>query len=191
MDMLMRPSPKPQSLLMFHVGYGHPLQIPVSETYGCVIADSLGSAGDSMTGECPSSTVTAILSHKNSDRKLRIDLEPNWQYDPRKVLFSGRVDGIIKAKFSPVTIAQMLGGLRDHGWHLFPPCNCEAGVLLAPVKTHWFTAEVSELSDAVEVWNSKILFSDCGGEDTGLYIHAAGDIGSQVFAYRYSNSRRW
>jgi hypothetical protein len=190
MDMLMRPSPKPQTLLMFHVGYGHPLQIPVSEN-GYVIADNVGSAGVSMTDECPSSSVAAILSHKNSHRKLRINLEPNWQYDPRKVLFSGRVDGTIKAKFSPVTIGQILGGLSDHGYHVFPRCNCETGAFQALVKNYWFTAEVSELFDAVEVWNSKILFSDCGGEDTGLYIHAAGYTGSQVFCVRYSNSRRW
>jgi hypothetical protein len=184
-DLMLRPSVFPESLVKFHIGQGQPLQLPVNEN-GFILA----SAGDYPVQDLnplPSENLPRIdvLQTRKSDRNLRIDLEPHWEGDARKVIFRVRFQGQLKCSFSPERLArallntdecdgplesQVVGceyeseGPQEHGQRELPISGAE-----------WRSMEISQL---LQIYSPDVLFR--APDDTSICIHAGGDMVSQV-----------
>ena len=108
MDVMLRPSLCPLAVNRFHVSYGQPLQIPVSET-GYVIPQSSWRPTDMGILDPMSFPIASSLKSTKPDRKIRIDLEPCWEEDPRQVVFRARVDGVPVYTFSALRLIGKVG----------------------------------------------------------------------------------
>ena len=188
-DLMIRPSVFPESLVRFHVQRGQPLQIPVNEN-GFIIA----SDGDPRLNGKPlpieNLPVIEVLRSQKSDSKLRIDLEPHWEGDPRKVIFRVRCQGQLKCSFSPERLASALVTTDEFNGPLeFQVVDCNHkhegdqedrhGQRELPVSgAEWRTMAVSQL---VHIYSQTALFR--APDEVSVYIRAGGDMASQVLCF--------
>jgi hypothetical protein len=184
-DMMIRPSIFPESLVRFHIQRGQPLQLPVNEN-GFILA-SVGDNPRRKAEPLPIEKLSAIdvLRSQKSDNSLRVDLEPHWEGDPRKVIFRVRCQGQLKGSFSPERLACTFLNTEECDGPLESQvvgCKCEQdgyqehghGQCEVPI-SGWRSMEISQL---VHTYSPDMLFR--APDDVSICIHAGGDMASQV-----------
>ena len=195
MDMLLHPSLNPRSFLEFHIRQGQPLQFPVTDL-GFVVAgvdDNKREHGrvDVKTAEFP---VATTLKSQESDRKPRVDLEPHWESDPRRVVFRARIDGVLKCSFSPTLLIFQLGHFKDASKALKSEtyivsceCNEPSSECSVPESERWKIVELSQLLDSDATSSSSHVdrsffpvYDGLARQHDPLFIRAARDTVAQV-----------
>jgi hypothetical protein len=204
-DISLNPSLRPESLVEFHIQQGQPIEFPVDESgfiagysntvFGQVDddieVDSDIDENDGVPFDPADLPKSAVLRRGLSDRKIRIDLEPCWDSDPRKVIFRVRVDGILKCNIYPRRVplaiiktfsdrerrSELYGVLSD------VPCECDSPKNEIAVSTteSWRVMKISQLIDKVTSASEfdVVRFDKIEGGDR-IFIPAGGDVGSQV-----------
>ena len=162
MDIALHPSLQPNSLIKFHTGFGQPLQIPVSDR-GFVVT-YVGNRGLSKRHTKIDTSVLPALqttTRQPLEHKIRIDLEPYWEIEPRQVVFRARVDGVVKCTFSPLQLIDecMTLAQEDEGrLHLVNcECQCRSDQVEVLMAQKWKKLEISQ------------LLNICGSRPTTLF----------------------
>lgn len=101
MDLLLRPSTRPESTNRCQIQFEQPLQIPVNEDDFVIAESSLIYASEAKIIEVSDLPKANVISSHPSDIKIGIDLEPSWESDPRCVRFRARINEILACSFSP------------------------------------------------------------------------------------------
>jgi len=185
-DLMIRPSIFPESLVRFHIQHGQPLQLPVSEN-GFILA--AGQDPMMRSEPLPIENLPAIdvLQTQKSNNNLRIDLEPHWEENPRKVIFRVRCQGLLKCSFSPERLARAFLNVEECDGLLesqIVGCKYEQdafhedghGHCEVPISSgEWRSMEISQL---VNIYSQNVLFR--APEEFSVCIRAGGDIPSQV-----------
>jgi hypothetical protein len=182
MDILLRPSVCRQSILEFHIQYGQPLQLPVSDD-GFITAEPALVYTRDPCGKVDLPT-TNVLSPLHSDCKVKIDLEPCWETNPRTVIFRSRVDGVLVCSFSPDNLLCPLTG-QNNRFH-FVTCDCElsSDKITVPVPGRpWTVMKISQFLVS-NFTPTRVDFGVIADEICDwmrpIYINASGDVGAQV-----------
>jgi len=141
-NLLVSPSVQPDSLLYYHVQYGQILHLPMDDS-GYVRA-AAGTRGVSRLTLNPEPDTT-LLQSGASNANVRIDVEPDWEGDPRTVIFRARVDGLPRTSFSPLVVATRLSSRKFRA-----ECQCRqfAETLEVKIAERWQDASVMQLIHA-------------------------------------------
>jgi hypothetical protein len=136
------------------------------------------------SGNLPSidAPITNFLSAHQFDRRVRIDFEPDWEDDPRTILFRARVEGMVKYIFRPRQLIDMLTNGGDSALAVrIISCNCRTPVFEIPVplSEKWKALEMSQLIGVV-VEPDEILKPLIPRSENSLCIYTAGDVASQA-----------
>ena len=182
MDMLLRPSVLPESTCQFQIQFGQPLQIPVNEDGFVIAENSFVYTTVAKSIEISDLPRAATLSSRPSDITIRIDLEPSWETDPRRVIFRARVNGIVKCNFSPeyliipLVTPVTMKGYRINNFH-FASCQCAKPSDDVPVPSRsWSCMDMSQFIDSN---HDKMNHIASSGEGL-ICVHAGRDVGAQV-----------
>jgi len=217
-DIAFNPSVRPESLVEFHVQQGQPVGIPVDERgfiagYCDTVVDDIDDddVDDDHRDEMDEIEATpnlhveesdlvpfesaelSKLCAEGSDRKIKIDLEPCWYCDPRRVIFRVRIDGILKCSIYPRRLClaiihsfndqNRLGGRQSILSSI--PCRCEQGKsdiapAISPAKP-WRVIKMSQVVDKVTFrMDSDVDKWKEMDDKTHIALLARGDVGSQV-----------
>jgi hypothetical protein len=197
MDVVLRPSLRQIAINQFHVRYGQPLQIPISDT-GFVVAPSSHGRPDVRTLNTSPFPISKNLKSERPDRKIRIDLEPWWEEDPRQVVFRTRVNGALLYTFSPCRLINLLRGRRatqavsvNKGNSVqLMSCDCNGFLneISVPESQRWRTFEISQFLDLFDNactsitagFDRSLLLKSEDESNDPIFIHAAGDPAAQV-----------
>jgi hypothetical protein len=183
-DFMLRPSIYPEALVRFHIQHGQPLQFPVNENGFIINSDgdlSLNSGPLTLTN-LP--TIDALQSQK-SDLTLRIDLEPYWEGDFRKVIYRVRSEGQLKCGFSPGRLARTLINTDECDGPLSSRvirCKCEApcSAMSLPDASMWRSMNISQLLARCSRNSSDTNTFQAPTQGISLIVHAGGDMTSLV-----------
>jgi hypothetical protein len=104
-DLIVRVSISNTSILLYHLQYGQLIDHPLDDD-GFIKA-SLATGQSSMIAHTPEHE-TSVLHAAKSGVTIRIDVEPDWENDPRTAVFCARQNGVCFASFSPYTVASRL-----------------------------------------------------------------------------------
>jgi hypothetical protein len=142
------------------------------------------------------SPVIDILTTRGSNQKLKIDLEPYWEGDARKVVFRARVGGLLRCTFSPRRLVNDIAAFARDMFFESPiqvvscQCGTRSTAFHLPDTQKWKTVEISQLLN----YSSSSRFGVFGeenclypmkledGSSDLLYLHAAKDDLAQVLA---------
>jgi hypothetical protein len=203
MDIILRPSLQPCSLLNFHVQLGQPLQIPISEQGFVVTAEQRTNPGSvAREVDVRKSPTIDLLTTREPDLKVRIDIDPHWEDDPRKVVFRARVGGVVECTINPhrlitdiarATFVHNVGPVSWDGSIHVVHCTCGSPSVghPAPSTQKWKMVELSQLLKAPAGSSSGVFGEEyyeyslrpkleSGSRDL-LYVHTAKDCLAQVF----------
>lgn len=102
-ELLLHPSPDPESWFRYHLRVGQLLDMPLDEDGFICHAKMVPSDSKfsetweyGLTGQC-----TLLVDRQLPDMVVRLDTEPWWEFDERAVVFRARVGGVVKAIFNP------------------------------------------------------------------------------------------
>ena len=195
MDILLQPSLQPGSLINFHVRLGQPLQIPVSEQGFVVSYIASGPRPKHpLRVDTAESPRIDLFTTRESDLKSRIDIDPYWEGDPRKVVFRARVGGLVKCTFSPLRLINDIAAfvrsenLDSQIQVIHCTCGTPSVEYSVPSAQGWKTVEISQLLQASAASPSGVFGDEnclypmkleTGSSDL-LYVHAANDSLAQV-----------
>lgn len=84
-DMLVRPSVRRDTLIRCHIQRGQPTQLPVNDS-GLVLSRKEADTFISPFNAASLQNIP-VLSPQGPNRNIRIDIEPDWEDDPRRVVF--------------------------------------------------------------------------------------------------------
>lgn len=116
-DLLVRPSFKPQAVSTFHITRGQLLSFPVGQ-HGYVEASEGQELGLTMTLNAdPNSRLLKITPRDTLDASMRIDAEPCWEGNPQTVVLRCRRDGM---PLCPLNIKTIISRLQQTS----VPCTC-------------------------------------------------------------------
>ena len=154
MHMLVHPSLSPRSLVQFHVGYGQPLQIPISQSGAVELSHPKVPGGWYFNPKDAPDVL--VLQSQRADRKVSIHVEPNWEVDPRKIIFRASIDGVEKLEFNPGYIMSQFGiNGGEHATSHLQFINCTCGnnsvEVVIDQSEHWKQIEISHILDS---WQS-------------------------------------
>jgi hypothetical protein len=96
-----------------------------------------------------------ILKSAKSDQKIKIDLEPFWEDDPRTI-FRARVDGVLKFSFSPSTLFSEIVASSSGNAYVF--CNCGIPTLEISVSSRTRVGEC-----VVAKWSTTLMYIETFG----------------------------
>jgi hypothetical protein len=139
-DLIVRTSISTTSILLYHLQYGQLIDHPLDDD-GYIKA-SMAVGPSNMIALNPEPE-TSVLNADKSVVTLRIDVEPDWENDPRTVVFRARQNGVYFASFSPYMVASRLQMSRKGEF-----CSCKgfATSVEVPVRERWQVADVIQLS---------------------------------------------
>lgn len=166
-DLIVRRSISNTSILLYHLQYGQLIDHPLDDDGYIRASLAMG----------PSSTIalnpdheTSVLSAAESGVTIRIDVEPDWENDPRSVVFRARQNGICFASFSPYTAASRLQ-MSTKG----DLCVCKGHTtsVEVPVTERWQVVDVSQLASG----NGQRVGLPSGDR---IFVPAAGDEASAL-----------
>lgn len=182
-DMVMRPSVRSESLLRLHVQWGQPIQFPVTET-GHVVAIDKNDLPE-LSLHWADHPIATGLKSRRSDKKARIDAEPFWEGDPRRVVFRLRLDGVLACSLNPGSLVAAFS--RGHDKQ--PPSHdvsCDCGTLTTEVSIpdgqRWRAFDVPDfvgLCKRSESPADSLIIAGDGHEDS-LCVYAGQDIAVQI-----------
>jgi hypothetical protein len=183
-DLLLRPSIQPEALIRCHIQRGQPMQVPVNEN-GFVVAHGEDRLQTSNVFNSDALPVVTVLQSRQSDTQVRIDLEPHWEGDPRKVIFRVRAEGRLKCSFSPERLASSLISTEECDGPLdvqIVRCECDSPSIETPLSSSqtWKSMEVSQLLAICSKSTSATDLFDGPKPGTSVCIHAGGDMAAQV-----------
>jgi hypothetical protein len=183
-DFMLRPSIYPESLVRFHIQHGQPLQFPVNEN-GFIISSDGDLSLNSEPLAITNLPAIETLQSQKSDLKLRIDLEPYWEGDSRKVIFRVRSEGRLKCSFSPERLARTLINTDECDGPLSSKvvrCACEApcSTMALPDASTWRSMDISQLLARCSSNSSGVNTFRAPTQGISLITHAGGDMASQV-----------
>jgi hypothetical protein len=119
-ELLLHPSAIPDRWYRFHVKVGHVLDFPLTDSGFIRSATGRIQLMSSEVWDIEPTGGHPELVRTSPDTIIRIDAEPWWEQDERAVVFRVRVDGVVKAIFSPENIYTKLQG---HSVYV-PKCEC-------------------------------------------------------------------
>jgi hypothetical protein len=165
-EFLFRPSLQATSLITYHIEYGQSLHFPLDDDGLIRVSTVTGQAR--MLDLDPDPEYT-ILESRNSELEVRIDVKPDWNRDPRKVVFDARVEGVHKYTFSPLIVPKLLPSS-------IVACEYSQSVssLSVPIAQKWQPVRMSQLfvpslkypsaASWIEVLDGQYLFIQAGGD---------------------------
>jgi len=117
LQMIVAPSITSQEVLMFHVNRGQILSFPLTEDGFIQSSANIVRAMD--TTQNAESDLSALESPEFMipDFTTRVDVEPHWEADPRKVVFSVRRHGLPVGTLNMPTVISYLAQYKA-------PCTC-------------------------------------------------------------------
>jgi hypothetical protein len=108
-ELLLHPSSIPDRWYRFHVKVGQILDFPLTDGGFIRCATDQPRPMSSEIWNVEPSQGFRNLVKTPADTIIRIDAEPWWEQDERVVVFRARVDGVVKAIFSPETLYKKWG----------------------------------------------------------------------------------
>jgi hypothetical protein len=180
-EFLVRPSLQTTSLITYHIEYGQCLHFPLDDDG--LIRVSTVTGQTRMISLDPDPEYTTLES-RNSELEVRIDVKPDWNRDPRKVVFHARVEGVHKYTFSPLVVAKLLPSS-------IVVCECSQSVssLSVPIAQRWQPVRMSQLF--LPPLKNPSAASRIGVLDGQyLFIQAGGDMASQLLCLGLLESTR-
>ena len=167
-DLIVRASVSNTSILLYHLQYGQLIDHPLDDD-GYIRASL--ATGQSSTIAHTFEHETSVLDAGKSGVTIRIDVEPDWENDPRTIVFRARQNGVCFASFSPYTVASRLQMSTKGGI-----CSC---------KGHTTSVEVA-VSERWQVVRDVTQLTRGNGQRVGLtpgdriFVPAAGDEASTL-----------
>ena len=161
-DALVHPSPRPSNLIRIHVQRGQILNIPISDGGLIHSANPMPGFAAWHLDPDPGPSLTMLQRNRStlSPEGLRIDVEPWWEGDLKRVVFMVRKHGTVVATISISDIFNDLGNPSpsrpndlDNPW-VSCSCGAYADSVPVPVAHRWqhvgmhklFEDEVSQLT---------------------------------------------
>ena len=195
-NMLLHPQLRPQSLAEFHIVFGQPLQIPVTD-HGFVVAMVEQPPRPVKPVPIPASDlpISSTLKSNPSDQRIRIDLEPFWESNPRHAVYRVRIGGVLICSFNPMNLIIDLADacLNSKAIHMVS-CSCGSKFkeVSVPSEERWKTLEFSQFLARGESAPGHFGEESClhagmleDGEYDHLLIPTARDTAAQVFVCVY------
>jgi len=158
-DFLIKPTVRPEALILFHVQYGQILDLP-TDNGGYIRAASVTRP----VYPIPlSDDYRKFLGDGSPNLSIRIDVEPNWENDARLIVLRARNEGVLVATFSAELASRRIQ-------YTTIPCRCGNPTAKIEVDTneHWQTATVSQILSAN---GSRVSI----GSNARVYICTAGN----------------
>ena len=138
-DLIIRASISNISILLYHLQYGQLIDYPIDDD-GYIRASL--AMGPSNIISLTSEHETSMLNTAKSGVTIRIDVEPDWENDPRSVVFRARQNGVCIASFSPHTVASRLQQSRKGELCL---CKGLTTSVEVAVSEHWRSVDMTQL----------------------------------------------
>ena len=140
LDVLVRPSLRPEAVLLFHIARGQMLSFPIGQ-HGYIEASQRQELSLTMALDPNLITQTLKMEAKvGSYTALRIDAEPCWEGDPQTVVLRCRRDGI---PLCPLNIGTILSRLQQAS----VPCACaQPGLTVSMPTNDWNIIEIDDLT---------------------------------------------
>ena len=180
-DFLMQPSVRRESVVQYHIQYGRPLQVPLTEHE---FVDPYGGSIIHRRSErfvFPDFPATTTPASYTPSPTVRIDLEPHWEGNPRQVIFRVRIEGILKYSFSPFKLYEIFYGRNMS----FVDCYCSTPVTQMSLANSpsWKSIDIAQLVNIVDSMpqaNTDLIID--AAEEMSVCIHTCGDDASQVLS---------
>jgi hypothetical protein len=167
-DLIVRASMSSTSVLLYHLQYGQLIDHPIDDD-GYIRA-SLAMGPSKMIPLHPEHE-TSVLNAATSGVTIRIDVEPDWENDPRTVVFRARQNGLCIASFSPHTVASRLQMLRK-GELCF--CKGLTTSIDVAVSERWQVVDITQLSTGnnqrVRLTSGQRIFVPAAGDEASALL---------------------
>jgi hypothetical protein len=137
-DLIVRASISDTSILLHHLQYGQLIDHPLDDD-GYIRA-SLARGPSSPIALNPKHE-TSVLNAGKSGITIRIDVEPDWENDPRTVVFRARQNGVCFASFSPHTVASRLQSRKREVCF----CKGHTSSVEVAVSEQWQIVDIAQL----------------------------------------------
>jgi len=160
-DFLINPSMRPESLLQYHIQYGQLLDIPIDDA-GYIRAAKITMPPSTL----PTSGRVRLLRAEPPDAEIRIDVEPSWETDPRRIVFKARNKGVPVGTLSPELVSRKL-------CYSTARCSCSEPTKEIAVTEDWHSVPVSKV---LVLGGSRVNF----GNEKRVYVPALDDDMSQI-----------
>jgi hypothetical protein len=172
-EFILRPSTSAASSLLFHVGVGRILDIPVDQT-GYVRSSRDDAASIVLTLDPEPDLDHLALEPNPHTLDLRIDAEPHWLSDPRTICFAVRRSGALVASLDiPRLLERLVSSTVE--------CGCDNPIhqISVPRSERWQNVSVHQLVQSGVPGVSK---SSCFIEDNDkILINAGHDDACRVY----------
>lgn len=139
-EFVLRPSINANSSLLFHIGIGRILDMPVDRSGYVRTSQWKATEAELLLNRKPELDHLTLNPNLEDYPKLRIDAEPHWQNDPQKICFSVRSSGHLAATLD---IIRFLGKLLTSTVE----CNCGGaqGDISVSVSERWQNVTVGQI----------------------------------------------
>ena len=163
-EFLLKPTVQPNSLIMYHVQYGQILDFPTDDR-GYIRSALVPRPVYPLR---PEGLYRNTLGNNSLNIGIRLDVEPNWENDPRLIVLRARKEGLIVATFSAEVASRRLH---------YATLSCSCGNPTATVDVEnterWQTVEASQLLDRM---GSRIAIES----NARVYIDTSRDENAQL-----------
>jgi hypothetical protein len=163
-EFLLKPTVQPDSLILYHVQYGQILDFPTDDhgyIRSALVTKPLCSLGlDRLYRNA--------LGNDSLNLAIRIDVEPNWENDPRLIVLRARKQGVVVA-----TLSAEVSSRRLHYAILSCICGKPTAAVEVDPSEQWQTVDVSQI---LEGKGSRIGIDP----NARVYIGTAGDEMAQL-----------
>jgi len=166
-DLIVRSSISTSSILLYHLQHGQLIDHPLDDDGYIKASMAVGPSNMITLNPEPE---TSVLNADESTVTLRIDVEPDWENDPRTVVFRARQNGVYFASFSPHTVASRLQMSRKGEF-----CSCKgfATLVEVPMRERWQVADIIQLARGT---GRRV----CLTSGDRIFVHAAMDEASAL-----------
>jgi hypothetical protein len=170
-DFLLNPSLNSASLATYHIAYGQSLHLPHDDNGFIKASITNGQTRMITLNSDPEHT---LLESGKSRVMVRLDVAPDWDRDPREVVFHAWVGGVHRYTCSPLTVAQRLAKAV-----VGCECSLQVSSLEVPHRERWQPVTMSQLFEPMfgpSSPNSRLAI------EIGNYVvvQADGDVPSQL-----------
>jgi hypothetical protein len=138
-DLIVRASISNASILLHHLQYGQLINYPLDDD-GYIRASL--ARGPSSPIALNTGHETSVLNAGKSGITIRIDVEPDWENDPRTVVFRARLNGVCFASFSPHIVASRLQSRKRE----FCFCKGYTSSIEVAVSERWQIVNTAQLA---------------------------------------------
>lgn len=138
-DFLIKPTIRPDGLILYHVQYGQILDLP-TDNGGYIRAANVTQPVNPirLSGE-----YRKLLGDVSANLSIRVDVEPNWENDARLIVLRARKEGVLVATFSAE-----LASRRIHYTTVSCHCGSPTPTIEVDPSEQWQAATISQILSA-------------------------------------------